>query len=42
MARLIWAVSEDLTQDDFLGGKIKVWQPRRGYRAGVDPVVLAA
>ncbi len=42
MARLIWAVSEDLTQDDFLGGKIKVWQPRRGYRAGVDPVILAA
>ena len=35
-------MSEALTQDDFLGGKIKVWQPRRGYRAGVDPVILAA
>ncbi|EBA13728.1 tRNA1(Val) (adenine(37)-N6)-methyltransferase [Roseobacter sp. CCS2] len=35
-------MSEQLTQDDFLGGKIKVWQPRRGYRAGVDPVILAA
>lgn len=42
MARLIWDVTDDLTQDDFLGGKIKVWQPRKGYRAGVDPVILAA
>lgn len=33
---------DDLTHDDFLGGKIRVWQPRRGYRAGVDPVILAA
>lgn len=33
---------DDLTQDDFLGGKIAVWQPRRGYRAGVDAVLLAA
>lgn len=35
-------VTEDLTKDDFLGGKIAVWQPRRGYRAGVDAVLLAA
>ncbi len=42
MARLIWAVTDDLTHDDFLGGKIRVWQPRKGYRAGVDPVILAA
>lgn len=42
MARLISAVTEQLTQDDFLGGKIKVWQPKTGYRAGVDPVLLAA
>ncbi len=35
-------MTDDLTQDDFLGGKIKVWQPRKGYRAGVDPVILAA
>lgn len=34
--------TEDLTKDDFLGGKIAIWQPRRGYRAGVDPVLLAA
>lgn len=31
-----------LTQDDFLGGKVRLWQPRKGYRAGVDPVLLAA
>jgi tRNA1(Val) A37 N6-methylase TrmN6 len=42
MARLIWAVAEDVTCDDFLGGKVKVLQPRKGYRAGVDPVLLAA
>ncbi len=35
-------MSDDLTQDDFLGGKVRVWQPRKGYRAGVDPVILAA
>lgn len=32
----------DLTQDDFLGGKARLWQPRTGYRAGIDPVLLAA
>ncbi len=42
MVRLTWAVTETLTCDDFLGGKLRVWQPRRGYRAGVDPVLLAA
>lgn len=35
-------MNNDLTQDDFLGGKLRVWQPRKGYRAGVDPVLLAA
>ena len=35
-------MSDDLTYDDFLGGRIKVWQPKIGYRAGVDPVILAA
>lgn len=34
--------SDDLTCDDFLGGKLRIWQPRVGYRAGVDPVILAA
>ena len=35
-------MTEDLTCDDFLGGRLRVLQPRRGYRAGVDPVLLAA
>lgn len=32
----------DLTCDAFLGGLLHLWQPRSGYRAGVDPVLLAA
>lgn len=32
----------DLTEDRFLGGRLKLMQPREGYRAGVDPVFLAA
>ncbi len=32
----------DLTQDAFLDGRVHLWQPRKGYRAGVDPVLLAA
>lgn len=36
------AVTDDLTCDDFLGGRVRAWQPRCGYRAGVDPVLLAA
>ncbi len=32
----------DLTQDEFLGGRLSLWQPRKGYRAGVDAVLLAA
>ena len=35
-------MTEALTHDDFLGGQIQIWQPRKGYRAGVDPVILAA
>ncbi len=33
---------DDLTRDAFLGGRLHLWQPRRGYRAGIDPVLLAA
>jgi tRNA1(Val) A37 N6-methylase TrmN6 len=33
---------EDLTTDAFLGGRLAIRQPRAGYRAGVDPVLLAA
>ena len=32
----------DVTLDAFLGGKIVIAQPKDGYRAGVDPVFLAA
>lgn len=31
-----------LTQDGFLGGRLRIWQPRAGYRAATDPVILAA
>jgi len=31
-----------LTHDAFLGGQLSIWQPKQGYRAGADPVLLAA
>lgn len=33
---------EDVTEDAFLGGRVRLLQPRVGYRAGIDPVLLAA
>lgn len=33
---------QDLSQNEFLGGKLRLWQPVSGYRAGIDPVLLAA
>lgn len=33
---------EDQTQDLFLGGRLRLSQPRSGYRAAADPVLLAA
>ena len=33
---------DNLTHDAFLCGKLHLWQPRRGYRAATDPVLLAA
>ena len=32
----------ETTEDGFLGGRLTVEQPARGYRAGIDPVLLAA
>ena len=32
----------DLDCCAFLGGRLRLWQPRHGYRAGIDPVLLAA
>ena len=35
-------MDDDLTHDAFLGGQVHIWQPKKGYRAGTDPVMLAA
>lgn len=35
-------MTSELTHDDFLDGNIKIWQPKQGYRAATDPVLLAA
>lgn len=32
----------DVTDDGFLGGRLRILQPRHGYRAATDPVFLAA
>ena len=32
----------DLTRDGFLGGALHLWQPRHGFRASTDAVLLAA
>lgn len=32
----------DLTCDRLLGGRLALWQPRRGYRAATDAILLAA
>ena len=32
----------DLTHDAFLCGRLHLWQPRKGYRAATDPVLLVA
>lgn len=31
-----------LVRNAFLGGRVQLWQPLEGYRAGIDPVLLAA
>lgn len=31
-----------LTDDAFLSGRLRLWQPAQGYRAATDPVLLAA
>ena len=36
------ALPRSLTEDGFLGGRVKILQPERGYRAGIDAVFLAA
>lgn len=36
------ALPEDWAEDTLLGGRVRLLQPRRGYRAAIDPVLLAA
>lgn len=33
---------DQLSCDDFLDGRLRIWQPLTGYRAATDPVFLAA
>jgi tRNA1Val (adenine37-N6)-methyltransferase len=33
---------DQLSRDAFLCGRLHLWQPRKGYRAATDPVLLAA
>lgn len=35
-------MSQKITENEYLGGKVRIRQPVSGYRAGVDPVLLAA
>jgi hypothetical protein len=35
------APSDDETLDDFLRGRIKLLQPRKGARVSIDPLLLA-
>lgn len=39
---MVDATQTDVTLDGFLGGRLILKQPVHGYRAGVDPVLLAA
>ena len=36
------ASAAEVTEDAFLGGALEILQPRAGYRAGIDAVLLAA
>jgi Methyltransferase small domain len=35
-------IPASMTEDAFLGGKLSILQPEKGYRAGIDAVFLAA
>jgi tRNA1(Val) A37 N6-methylase TrmN6 len=35
-------MADAVTYDAFLGGKVQAWQPAKGFRSGVDAVLLAA
>lgn len=40
--RTLTLAEADLTHDAFLGGRLHLLQPARGFRAGIDAVLLAA
>ncbi len=42
VAAISGAVPASMTDDAFLGGKLNILQPEKGYRAGIDAVFLAA
>ncbi len=35
-------IKDAVTRDAFLGGRLHLWQPKHGFRAGIDSVLLAA
>lgn len=35
-------MSQNITKNEYLSGRVRIRQPAKGYRAGVDPVLLAA
>jgi tRNA1(Val) A37 N6-methylase TrmN6 len=40
--QVLAAVPTSLTEDGFLGGRVRIMQPEKGFRAGIDSVFLAA
>ncbi|TAN35242.1 MAG: methyltransferase domain-containing protein, partial [Verrucomicrobia bacterium] len=34
--------NKDFSEDAFLNGRVRLFQPKNGYRAAIDPVLLAA
>ncbi len=42
MAASLAPIGDDLTEDQFLSGRLTLRQPAQGYRAAIDPVILAA
>lgn len=39
---MAFRLTAELSRDAFLGGRVHLFQPIGGYRAGIDPVLLAA
>ena len=39
---MTWDSEADLTADKFLGGRLLISQPKHGYRAATDPILMAA